>query len=452
MLLNICLGPVGLVVRGIAGSQFLPLRRPGPEPTASEGQLMQAGTTIFILSYVLIALGEGSPRKLDRPTAALVGAVLMLVTGALSQSEAAAAIDLRTLALLFGLMTLLAGLLQSRLPEALAFALLARIRGPYALLTAVVFGSGIAAAFMLNDTVCLLGTPLVLAVTARARVPATPYLLALATGANIGSVMTLTGNPQNILIGHASGWSWSQFALRMVPIGLLCLAADWVLLRVLYRGALITHGKEAVPSAPPRVVVDIGLSRKSAAAFATFLVAVALGAPMALSAVAAAAGLLVWANRPPRMLLEGVDWSLLLFFAGLFVIVAGLVKADEGVLNAWLARIGTHMTSATVAKLSLATAVGSNVVSNVPFVLIVGRWVAHTANPRFAWMLVSLTSTFAGNLTLLGSVANVIVAERASPTVALRFRDFLRVGLPVTATTTVIGVLALTVFWRLGWV
>ena len=181
---------------------------------------MNPAALIFLLTYVLVSLGENSPRKLDRPTATLLGAVLMVISGSLSRAEAHKAIDFGTLAILFGLMILLTVLMQSGLPTWLAFKVLNRCRNPRELLAIVVFTSGLGSALMLNDTVCLLGTPLLLQVTTQAGLRPTPFLLALATSANIGSVMTLTGNPQNIIIGEASGWTWAGFALRMVPIGL----------------------------------------------------------------------------------------------------------------------------------------------------------------------------------------------------------------------------------------
>jgi Na+/H+ antiporter NhaD/arsenite permease-like protein len=163
---------------------------------------VHARTVIFLITYALIAFGENSPRKLDRPTTALLGAVLMVICRVLTRAQAAAAVDFSTLALLFGMMVLLEVLTQSGLPAQLASKALARCRGPVELLAVVVFSAGIGSALMLNDTVCLLGAPLLLDLAERAELPSTPYLLALATGSNIGSVMTLTGNPQNMIIGH----------------------------------------------------------------------------------------------------------------------------------------------------------------------------------------------------------------------------------------------------------
>jgi Na+/H+ antiporter NhaD/arsenite permease-like protein len=413
---------------------------------------MHLATVIFALAYVLISLGENSPRKLDRPTAALLGAVLMVMTGSLSRAEAASALDFSTLAVLFGMMVLLAVLMQSGLPTWLALKALNRCRSPHMLLALVVFTSGVASALMLNDTVCLLGTPLLLEITARAGIPAIPFLLALATSANIGSVMTLTGNPQNIIIGHASGWGWSAFALRMVPLGLICLGLNWVMLELLYRRTLLTMAMHWQPSGTPKVIEQDALAIKSVCVFGGLTVAFVVGAPMDVAAVTAATVLLVWANRPPREALDGVDWSLLLFFAGLFVVVEGFVKADRDLLNSWIDNLGTQVRFPTVVQISIATIIGSNLFSNVPFVLIVSHWVTQMSNPKFIWLLLAVTSTFSGNLTLFGSVANVIVAQGAQQRAPLRFIDFLRVGLPITLSTTAVGVLLLWAFLAWGWI
>ena len=412
---------------------------------------MHLATVIFALTYLLISLGENSPRKLDRPTAALLGAVLMVMTGSLTRHEAVVALDFSTLAVLFGMMVLLAVLMQSGLPAWLALKALNRCRSPHVLLALIVFTSGIASAVMLNDTVCLLSTPLLLEMIAQAGIPATPFLLALATSANIGSVMTLTGNPQNIIIGHASGWGWSAFALRMVPVGLICLTVNWLMLEILYRRSLATAALQWQQTAIPKGAVQHGLAIKSVCALGGLTVAFLVGAPMDAAALTAATVLLIWANRPPRVALEAVDWSLLLFFAGLFVVVQGFVKADRELLDTWINHLGTEIRFRSVVQISIATVIGSNLFSNVPFVLIGSHWVSQMSNPKFVWLLLALASTFAGNLTLFGSVANVIVAQGAQQRAPLRFMDFLRVGVPITMGTTAVGVFLLWVFLAWGW-
>jgi Na+/H+ antiporter NhaD/arsenite permease-like protein len=411
---------------------------------------MHLATAIFALTYLLVSLGENSPRKLDRPTATLLGAVLMVTTGSLTRAEASAALDLSTLAVLFGMMVLLAVLMQSGLPAWLALRGLNRCGSTHSLLALVVFTSGIASALMMNDTVCLLGTPLLLTITAQAGIPPLPFLLALATSANIGSVMTLTGNPQNVIIGHASGWGWSPYSLRMGPIGLICLLANWVILELLFRRSLLS-ATLARGVVTPDIVVNHRLGVKSVCVFTALIGSFIAGMPLDISAVAAAV-LLVWANRPPREALEAVDWSLLLFFAGLFIVVAGFVKADRYLLEEYARSLGAEIRPTTVASISLVTLVGCNIFSNVPFVLIFSHYVRQMSEPRFVWLLLALTSTFAGNMTLFGSVANVIVAQGAQRRATLRFTDFLRAGLVITPLTTALGVAALWVFWVWGWI
>jgi Na+/H+ antiporter NhaD/arsenite permease-like protein len=412
-------------------------------------------TLIFLLTYILVALGENSPRKLDRPTATLLGAVLMVATGALSRAEARAAIDMSTLAVLFGLMLLLTILLQSGFPTWLAFKALGRCRSPHSLLALVVFSSGFASALMLNDTVCLLGTPLLLEMTAQVGLPATPYLLALATSANIGSVMTLTGNPQNIIIGHASGWSWSGFALRVAPVGCICLAANWLLLALLFHRRLAKACCIEPRSAPPDLRVQRHLALKSVLVFAGLISAFLWGWPMDFAAVAAGTVLLVWSDRPPREALTRIDWTLLLFFAGLFIVVRGFLKADTLLLlylEQWMRPLSEHLGWRNIGILSAAVVGGSNLFSNVPLVLIISHWVEGMAHPQFLWLLLALTSTLAGNLTLFGSVANVIVAQGAQKQSPLKFSDFLWVGIPITLVTTALGVLILWAFLSWGWI
>lgn len=402
------------------------------------------GSAVFLLTYLLIALGENSPRKLDRPTAALLGAVLMVISGTLTEIEAVAALNIRTLSVLFGMMVLIVGLIQSGFPTKLGHKVLNRCRSPKLLMAAIVFASGIASAIMLNDTVCLLGTPLILEMTAQAEISPVPFLFALTTSANIGSVMTLTGNPQNILIGHASGWSWSAFALRMTPIALVCLMINLILLLIFFRRTLAPEASHFNRHpAGADITVNRPLAAKSGCAFLGLLIALIIGAPMDLTALTAATLLLVWANRPPSEILDSVDWSLLLFFAGLFVVVAGLAKADSNILNAAGGFLGRRFTLKNTLTLSGVTLLGSNLFSNVPFVLIAGQWVDKMESPKFVWLLLSLSSTFAGNLTLFGSVANLIVVRSAQKSVLLSFTQFLKVGIPVTIVTTAVGVLLL---------
>ncbi len=404
-------------------------------------------TAIFIVTYTLIALGERSPRKIDRPTAALLGSIAMVAFGVMSRSQAASAIDFSTLALLFGMMVMLAVLNHSHLPEELAFRTLLLFKSRSALLAGLVLFSGIASAFMLNDTICLLATPILISVLKRAKLPAMPYLMALATSANIGSVMTLTGNPQNMIIGHASGISWTTFLTYMAPTGLVCLFINWVILCLIYRADIV--GIDISLTHSSHVTIQRKLAIRSVICFTGFLIAIALGIPMDFAAVTAATLLLVWANCPPQEAFRKVDWSLLLFFAGLFVVVEGVVLADKQLMNKMLLHVGSSDSPTTVVRFSMLSLIGSNIFSNVPFVLIASHWVRQMSDPKFYWLLLALVSTFAGNLTLLGSVANLIVAQRAHDYHEIRFGDYLKAGIPITIVTTVVGILILIATYKL---
>ncbi len=415
---------------------------------------MNFAVVIFVFTYVLIALGENSPRKLERPTSTLLGAVLMIISGALSRQAAFAAINFSTLILLFGMMVLIVMLLQSGFPTWLASRLLTRCRHQQTLLFWVVLAGGLSAPLMLNDTVCLLGTPLLLEIAAQAGVSAIPFLLALATSANIGSVMTLTGNPQNMIIGYASDWTWAGFALRMVPIGLLCLIADWALLSLLFLKTLKKDGLNLPEPQALSLKVDWPLATKSVIVFVGMTGAFLVGCPMDLTAVSAATFLLVWANRPSRQALAEVDWGLLLFFAGLFVVTEGFVRAESSLMTGLQNHLNLQqpqVSVSTVWQFSGISVLGSNLFSNVPLVLMLCHWVEQTAHPGYFWLVLALTSTFAGNLTLFGSMANVIVAQGAWGRAKLRYVDFLWVGIPVTVVTTVIGVVCLILFHYWGW-
>jgi Na+/H+ antiporter NhaD/arsenite permease-like protein len=345
--------------------------------------------------------------------------------------------------------------MESGFPTWLALQSFSRCRSPQALLALVVFSSGFGGALMLNDTVCLLGTPLILQITTQGRLPVVPFLLALATSANIGSVMTLTGNPQNMMIGQASGWTWVSFAVRMAPIGVICLLVNWLVLTILFRRPLAAAEISSQSQALTLPPVQRPLALKSLAVFAGLLAAFVAGAPMDFAAVAAATALLIWENRPPREPLTRVDWPLLLFFAGLFVVVQGFIKADSYLLHYlenYILALDTRLHLTGVLEIGLATVVGSNVFSNVPLVIVVSHWINRMGQPQFFWLLLALTSTFAGNLTLFGSAANLIVAQGARGQAPLRFRDFLKAGVPVTLITTAVGVFLLWAFWCLGWV
>lgn len=404
-----------------------------------------AALLVFGLTWLLIAGRRWAFLPLGRPAGAMVGAVAMVATGSLSPEAAYAAVDLGTLLLLFSMMAL--GLLVA--DEAALDALGARLvtlagGRPMALLGLVSLSSGALSAVLVNDTVCVFFTPVVVRLCLRLGLPLAPYLIALGTAANLGSALTTVGNPQNMLIASLSGISFLDFGLRMAPAVAAAALGQGLLLWALYRKVL--PDRVSADPAPPSTAPDAS----GGIAVLAMVGAFAAGLDLAWSAAAAAAGLLLWRRRDPEPLLAKVDWPLLLFFAGLFVGVAGL--RATGLVDAAFAAVAPHLDLRSLSgQLWLVGAVvlGSNLVSNVPLVLLLGEPLAALGEPTLAWTELAFLSTVAGNLTLMGSVANLIVAERARAHHELGFFEFLRVGLPTTALSLLLGVPAL--LWADGW-
>ena len=395
---------------------------------------------IFLLTYVVVALGRLPGWRIDRAGAALVGAAAMIACGALDFDAALAALDADTLVLLFGMMIVVASLRLSGFFRVVEAAAVRRARHPLVLLVAIVGVSAGLSAFLVNDTICLVLTVPVLELVLRLGRPPLPYLLAVAMAANIGSVATLTGNPQNMIVGSLSGIAYGDFAAALWPVaavgcGLLILVLVLAFPREFLRGA---------PLAPLRVApvrCNRPLALKSVAVLLGLIGAFFAGVRPAEAALLGGAYLLLTRRVKPQKIYREIDWSLLVMFAGLFVVVAGL---ERTVLTAdRIAAVGSFGLQQPVVLATLTAAL-SNLVSNVPAVLVLKPFVEALADRERAWLIVAMASTLAGNLTLLGSVANLIVAQRArSLGVELGFGAYLRIGVPVTALTIVAGTLLL---------
>ena len=401
-----------------------------------------AGVVIFVVTYALISARRVAWLGFDRPAAAVLGAVACVVFGVLSAREASAAVDGDTLLLLFGMMGLGAVLASDGFFVAVADRAVVVAKTPARLLACVVWGAGVLSALLTNDAVCVLGAPLVVAVIVRHRLPAAPFLLALATGANSGSVATLVGNPQNMLCASLGGLDYGDHLLLAAPIAVFALLINHALLAFVYRRELaaaafvVDDGTDV--AAPPHTLHRFSPAVVVVAATA---VAATFGLPLAWCAVTGLIGLLLIRRRDTGTLWPAIDWSVLVFFTGLFIVVEGFVRSGlparafaavplwqgEGVL-AWLRLGGLFL-------------VGSNIVSNVPFILVVKSQLATVPDPRLAWEMLAVVSTFAGNLTLLGSVANIIVAEAGRDVGGLGFFQYLKIGAPLAIITSAIGIL-----------
>jgi Na+/H+ antiporter NhaD/arsenite permease-like protein len=374
--------------------------------------------------------------RIDRTGAAVVGAILMVTIGGLGFEQATRAIDYRTLVLLFGMMVLVAHLQMATFFRSTAWIIAAHVETPRALVTAITVASGVLSAFFVNDTVCLMFTPIVLEVAVLRGLAPLPLLLAVATGSNIGSVATITGNPQNMLIGSLSGLPYATFTATLAPVAIAGLVIDAAVICWLFRREL---SQASAPPRPARIrPLHRRLMTKPLLVAALMIVGFFAGVDPALVAAAGAAGLLVTRRVKPEKVWRRIDWDLLMLFVGLFVVIGGVEAAhiDQWIF-AKLRLIGTD----TVAGLTVVSTLLSNAISNVPAVMLLSRLVPTLPDPPTAWMTLAMSSTLAGNLTLLGSIANLIVLEGARRRgVTISFTDYMRVGVPVTLATLLFGV------------
>ena len=389
------------------------------------------------LSLLAIAFGRVPRARLDRGAVAVVGATVVMLIRGQGASGLWHTIDGTVLLLLFGVMVVNAALADAGAFRFLAFATASGRSMPATFLVAIVAVAGFLSALFLNDTVALMLTPLVINLTRRLGVPPVPYLLALAMSANAGSVATLTGNPQNVVVGLAAGIGYGRFAAALAPVAALALVAVTAVILTLFRKQL-----EAPPGPRPaavrpalkrgRVVVTGAIAAGMVAAFVA-------GMPPADAALAAAALTLLTAPRRAGSYLANVDFKLLVLFAGLFVIVAALAGTPAATsMLAWARHSGPVGLTAIVA-------VASNLLSNVPAVMVLLPLARSGGSGPHTALLLAMASTLAGNLTLVGSVANLIVAESARRLgVEVDFVSYARVGIPVTLLTLALGLAWLT--------
>ncbi len=392
---------------------------------------------IIVLTYAGIALGTWPALRVNRTTLTLVGVGLLLLTEQVNFDKLKGYIDFDTLTLLFSMMVVIACLELSGFFRLAAGALMQATRSPRTLLAAEILIVGVLAALFINDTICLMVTPLVLDMTLALRRNPLPYLIALATAANVGSAATLTGNPQNIIIGIASHIAYLDFLRSLFVPTLLGLGLIWVVLVVLYPQEFRKGHFEKVELHEPRPFRPLLL--KSLIVTGLLLIGFLAGVPVALAAFLAACALLFTRMIKPEKILSRVDWSLLVFFAALFVISG--VMEDSGITLGLMEGIFRPLIQGSAVGLSLITVVLSNLVSNVPAVLLLKPVVMVLPDPRAGWLTLAAASTFAGNFTLLGSVANLIVVERASRrNVELKFWEYTRAGLIITVLSLAVGV------------
>ena len=399
---------------------------------------------VFAATYVGMALGRVPGLTLDRTGIALIALAVLLASGLMDLPAFGAAIDAPTLILLFALMVVSAQFAGAGFYDRCAAAITRATACPAVLLALTVAIGGLLSAVLANDIVVFAMTPL-LCIGIRGRgLDPRPFLIGLAGASNAGSAATLIGNPQNILIGQVGGLDfWHFIAVCGVP-ALVALVLVYAVTRVVWRRELAGPDAPVVDRAP--VPLDRRQTGKGMIAVVALVILFATPVPREVSALGIAALLLVSRRMESRAMLRSVDWNLLLLFLCLFAVTAALANTGlAGEALAWAAQRGLSLDQLSV--LTPATLLLSNTLGNVPAVFVIPTiWPDASQGALYA---LALLSTLAGNLLIVGSIANLIVAERAQAVgVRLGFYDFARAGIPMTLLSVAVAVLWL---WSFGW-
>lgn len=413
--------------------------------------MLLAMTTDILVFASLAAVAAGRlPRlRINRAGLALVGAVALVLSGALSIGEALEAIDGQTLTLLFAMMVFNANLRLSGFFRWAGGALRASVRAPL-LLALVMVLSALLSAFFINDTAVLMLTPLAAETTLALGLNPVPYLIALALSANIGSMATPIGNPQNILIATDRGLGFGDFISALGPSAAVSLLIAYALVILLYRkdfalqpvkGGDVTRKAAPAPRGPKAGAFPVyrPLFIKCALSFGVMVLCWAAGMSVSLGALAGIALLLITRRVRPEKIFAEVDWTLLVLFAGLFVITrAAVTTRSYGFL---MSLISGGLDGPALGWFAAGL---SQVISNVPAVMVLLPSLEGLSDPNRTALMLAGVTTLAGNFTLLGSVANLIMAEGAkSKGIHVGFFEYFRSGAILAPLSIVVTLLLL---------
>ena len=400
---------------------------------------------MFVLTYSLIAVRKVNGRRIRTWTAAVLGGVLMLLLGVVTPSEAWDYINFEVILQLAGMMMLTASLQYCGFFEIVVDFLMRRFDGRRRFLSGVMAITACLSAVMLNDAVVLIFTPIVLRCCQRMRADPVPYMVGVFVSANIGSAATVVGNPQNALVASMAGIGFLDYSIRVIPLTVICMAVAMLMMSRMYGGRLDTG--DASLSGETFHTREVDKYRLCAvlAVTVTALVLFALSVPLGLRIyqIALAAGavsliiVLTDSMRAGGYVIRHVDWSILLFFTGLFVVIAGAVSS--GLLDSMSELFGMGDGNVpSIGVLSGFSTVLANLVSNVPSVMLIGQLLPE--GDMVLWITLAVTSTFAGNLTLIGAAANIIVEDEGEKHgIRMDFFRYLRVGIPIAVITIVIA-------------
>jgi Na+/H+ antiporter NhaD/arsenite permease-like protein len=398
---------------------------------------------IFLITYIFISIGRVPFFRVDRTGISIIGATLLILFNVISINEAYLAIDYKTIIILFGMMVLIANLRLSGFFHILLNFIVKNIKDPKNFLYILVFTSGISSAFFVNDTICLIFTPFVIEISRKLNLNPKPYLLALAMSSNIGSVATITGNPQNIIIASFASINYSDFFIKMFPITLINLLTAILLIQFFYKEDLTLDFKNIDnQSKQIKYRYNKALLIKSSIAALLTIILFFLNVPMYIVSIFIASFLLITRRIKPEKVYNLIDFSLLILFICLFVIIKG---SEKSIIFMDLMSYMKNIID-TPLELVISTVILSNLVSNVPAVLVLKEIVNNLTIDQNKWYYLSMASTLAGNLTIFGSIANIIVIELASSKVKINFLEYIKIGIPLTIITVAITYFYLSLF------
>lgn len=389
---------------------------------------------IFAVTYTGLAVG-GVPRlAIDRTGIALLGAIAMVAGGVITTGQAVSSIDISTVLLLFGMMALSAQFRLAGFYTKIARDISRTITSPERFLFTLMATSALLSSVLANDIVCLAFTPVLCATLSRASLQPAPYLIGLAVASNIGSALTVIGNPQNMLIGQVGGLGFGSYmAWSLVPVAISLILSWWVLVRM-YKGRLSQSGSAGLDHASSWPEYNSHQSRKGLVLMVVMVGLFFTPIPREVTAITVAGILLCSRSLTTRSILGLVDWHLITLFIGLFIVVGGLEMF--GLSGAAFGRMG--LSAQGPIALTAVTVILSNIISNVPAVMLLVHQIA--PGDTHAFSLLALMSTFAGNLIILGSIANLITIEQAELSgVRLGFVEHAKAGVPITFITCAVG-------------
>jgi Na+/H+ antiporter NhaD/arsenite permease-like protein len=405
--------------------------------------MITTAAIIFVLTYLGIIFTRLPGVNIDRPSASFFGAVAMVVFGVFTFDEAINAIDFNTIALLIGMMIIITILELDGFFAFIANKTITLAKNERRLLFIIIFTTGISSAFLVNDAVVLLYTPIVISICRDSKINPIPYLIAEILASNTGSAMTITGNPQNMLIGLNSGISYSKFLLHLMPVSFIGMLIIYFVIKYIYperfkkinridphAGSYEYNYLSMKFSAPIFVLVIV-----------LFFVNGKTGLSIPVISLIGASLILILGKIKPSEIIKNIDWVLILFFSTLFIVVGGIEKTGliQHIIETYRITPDLH----GIGVIHGISLVLSQVVSNVPYTILMIP-VLKNSGSDIIWLSLASASTIAGNATIFGAMANIIVIESAKKQdVHITFFEFLKAGVIVTALTLLLSVLLL---------